>query len=58
MEYIDTHKDSVEKWLAEEKSADVPPSVRAKHEWFGSITIFAISEYFRCPIGEEDEFIK
>ena len=58
MEYIDAHKRSVEKWLAEGKTADVAPSVRAKHEWVREYHNLAVSEFFRCPIGEAEEFIK
>lgn len=58
MSYMDKHKDSVEKWFTEGKNTDVPPSVRAKHEWVRDYHNLAMSEYFQCPIGDEDEFIK
>lgn len=58
MEYIDGHKRAVEEWLAEGRSADAPPSVRAKHEWAREYHNLAVSEFFRCPIGEAEDFIK
>ena len=57
MEYIDSHKEAVQRWIADGRESGAPERVRLKHEWARNYHNVMIAEFFRLDDFEGDEFI-